>query len=149
MNTYKRNYHPLIPLFYTKGLLNNQQVKEIPKRTLQHWSKNENKCYDFDHWVAPFTEQIDDIQKIYQRNQLKKTMQLIIKISDGYHKVLSDLNNNKKLLKNNAESIVNSIEEIISANNIKVKRAYKFYGISSDWYYREKRKVNCSPVATD
>lgn len=142
--SYKRNYNPLIPLFYTKGLLDNQQLQEIPKRTLQHWNKNENRSYDFDHWVKPFTEQIEDIQKVYERNQLKKTMQFIIKISDGYHKVLSDVNNNNKLLKKNAECIVNSIDEIISETKIKVKRACKFYGVSSDWYYREKRKVNCS-----
>lgn len=144
MTHYKRNYHPLIPVFYSKGLLNKQQLDEIPKRTLQHWKKNKNKNYDFNHWVIPFTEHIEDIQKTYERKQLKKAMQFIIKISDGYHHILNNVTENKKILKQNAKYIISSIDEIISLSNIKVKRACKFYGVSSDWYYREKRKANCS-----
>lgn len=141
-DSYKRNYNPLIPLFYSKGLLSKQQLAEIPKRTQQHWNKN--KVYDFDHWVKPFTEHIEDIQKTYERKQLKKAMQFIIKISDGYHHVLNEVNGSKKILKQNADHIVASIDAIISQSNIKIKRACKFYGVSSDWYYREKRKINCS-----
>lgn len=140
----KRNYHPLIPLFYSKGLLNKEQVEEIPKRTLQHWNTNKNKTYDFDNWVLPFTEHLEDIKKTYERRQLKKVMQFVIKISDGYHSILKEVNGNKTHLKQNANAIIKSIDEITALTKIKVKRACKFYGVSSDWYYREKRKINCS-----
>ncbi len=142
MNSTKRNYNPLIPLFYSKELLSKQQLDTIPKRTQQHWNKE--KSYDFTHWVSPFIDDIENIQKIYQRTQIRKTMQFIIKISDGYHKILSEVHNNKQILKNNAHHIVHSIDEITCQSSIKIKRACKFYGVSSDWYYREKRKVNCS-----
>ena len=85
-----------------------------------------------------------DIQKTYERIHLKKMMQFMIKVSDGYQNVLKQVNGNKKIVKQNAGHIVKSINEIVSLSKIKVKRACKFYGVSSDWYYREKRKVNCS-----
>ena len=69
---YKRNYHPLIPLFYIKGILDENQLGEIPKRTLQHWNKNKDKHYDFESLVFPFVNELGDIQKIYERKQLKK-----------------------------------------------------------------------------
>lgn len=140
----KRNYNPLIPVFYSKGMLSKDQVEQIPKRTRQHWNKNKNRQYDFDHWITPFTDHIEDIQKIYERTHLKKTIQFVIKISDGYHHILNQINGNKKIVRQNAAHIVNAIDQIVSLSNIKVKRACKFYGISSDWYYREKRKINCS-----
>lgn len=142
--SYKRNYHPLIPLFYSKGMLSKQQLNEIPKRTIQHWNKNKDKQYDFNDWVRPFTENIENIQKTYERKQLKKVMQFVIKISDGYHHILNEINGSKKVLKDNASQILASIDAIISQSHVKIKRACKFYGVSSDWYYREKRKINCS-----
>ncbi|WP_299101952.1 hypothetical protein [uncultured Winogradskyella sp.] len=143
-NLYKRNYHPLIPLFYTKGLLSKQQLDKIPKRTLQHWKKNKNKHYDFDHWVLPFTNDIEDIKKTIERQQLKKAIRLMIRVSDGYHQILKTVGKNKQLQKQNASYVVNSIDSIINLTKIKTQRACKFYGVSSDWYYREKRKINCS-----
>ncbi len=143
-DSYKRNYHPLIPLFYSKGILSKQQVDKIPKRTLQHWNKNKNQQYDFDSWVKPFSNHLEDIQKTYERVHLKKMMQFMVKVSDGYQSVLNEITDNKKVLKENAKPIVRSIDSIVSLSKMKVKRACKFYGVSSDWYYREKRKINCS-----
>ena len=145
--TSKRNYNPLIPLLYSKGLLSKQQLCEIPKRTLQHWNQHKNKNYDFDHWASPFIENIEDFKKTYERTYLKKTMQFIVKMSDGYERVLNQVAGNKKTIKENATYIITAIDEILSFSNIKTKRACKFYGVSSDWYYREKRKVNCSNLS--
>ncbi len=141
---YKRNYHPFISYFYVADMLSFEQMNQIPKRTLQHWDKHKNKKYHFQDWVLPYTENLNDIKKVHQRVNLKRTMKFIIKISDGYHNVLNEITNNKKLLKQNADTIVNSIDEIVSLSKIKVKRACQFYGVSSDWYYREKRKIKCS-----
>jgi len=35
----KRNYNPLIPLFYSKGMLSKEQLEEIPIGTQQHRNK--------------------------------------------------------------------------------------------------------------
>ncbi len=145
MNTspYKRTYNPLIPLFYTKGILTSQQIDKIPKRTLQHWTKNKNKPYAFDHWVTPFVNHIDDIQKTYERIHLKKAIKIMITISDGYRRVLSQITESKKIVKQHSKHIISAIDEIVSVSSCKVKRACKFYGVSTDWYYREKRKIKC------
>lgn len=144
LSNYKRNYHPLIPLFYEKGLLNKEQLSQIPKRTQQHWNNNKYKNYDFNEWVVPFTKELNTIQKTYERKFLRKTIRTIIKISDGYHKVLNTVSSRKKILAENSESIVKAIDVIIAETSVKTKRACKLYGVSKDWYYREKRKVKCS-----
>lgn len=140
---YKRTYHPLIPLFYVKGLLDHKVVTEIPKRTLQHWNKQKEKQYDLQHIVHPFLDELEDIQKILQQRQLRKTMKFILYLSNGYQKVLNQIHSSKKIVGQNAEFIVNSINKIVEISGITVKRACQFYGVSSDWYYREKRKINC------
>ena len=141
---YKRNYHPLIPLFYIKGILDENQLNQIPKRTIQHWNKNKDKHYDFESLVFPFVNELEDIKKIYERKQLKQTMKFILHLSDGYQKVLNEVHNSKKIVKQNTNFIIKSINQIVSVSGINIKRACKFYGVSSDWYYREKRKINCS-----
>jgi len=141
---YKRNYHPLIPLLYTKGILDKNQLSDIPKRTLQHWNKHKNKQYDFENLVSPYLNELENIQKIYQQKQLKKTMKFILHLSDGYQKVLQNIHRSKRVVKQNKSFIMTAIHQIITTSGISTKRACKFYGVSSDWYYREKRKINCS-----
>jgi len=143
-NFYKRNYHPFVCPLYIAGMFSYEQIKQIPKRTLQHWDNNKHKKYDHQDWVKPYTDNIENIKKTHERVNLKRTIKFIIKLSNGYHNVLNEITNNKKLLKKNADSIINSIDSIVSLTRINVKRACKFYGVSSDWYYREKRKIKCS-----
>jgi len=143
-DTYKHNYHPFISFLYLSNMLSSEQLIQIPKRTLQYWHKNKEKKYDYSHWVKPYTQEFENIEKVHNRMNLKRTIRFIIKMSDGYHQILKQVNGNKNVLKKNANYIINSIDAIISLSKIKVKRACKFYGVSSDWYYREKRKINCS-----
>ncbi|MDG2194270.1 MAG: hypothetical protein P8K77_05355 [Polaribacter sp.] len=125
-------------------MLSQEQRIQIPKRTQQYWSTNKEQQYDYSHWVKPYAEEFENIEKVHNRINLKRTIRFIIKMSDGYHQVLKEVNSNKKVLKKNANYVVSAIDQIIDVSKIKVKRACRFYGVSSDWYYREKRKINCS-----
>ncbi len=141
---YKRNYHPLIPLFYANGILNKEQLNEVPKRTLQHWNTQKNKQYDLEYLVTSYVNDLKSLKKVHERTQHRKTMQFIVKLSNGYQQVINELHRDKKVVHKNAKHIITSIDHIVTRSNIKTKRACKFYGVSSDWYYREKRKINCS-----
>jgi len=74
---------------------------------------------------------------------LKETIRFVVNVSDGYHQVLSSITNNKKALKENAKHIITSIDKIVITTKIKAKKACQFYGVSKDWYYREKNKIKC------
>ncbi len=45
---FKRNYHPLIILFYSNGMLSQQQLKLLPKTTKHNWNKfSHDKYYHY------------------------------------------------------------------------------------------------------
>lgn len=141
---YKRNYHPLVILFYTYGMLDSEQLNAIPKNTRSNWNKFKHEHYDCTNWVAPYLLQFDDLKSIFMREHLRKTILIMISISDGFHKVLSSITKKKSLIKDNALSIITSIDTLVRVSNIKIARVCNFYGVTKDWYYREKRKIICS-----
>ena len=130
-NFYKRNYHPLIPLFFTKGIFNEAQLKDVPKRTLQSWSKNKNKVYDMGYLVHPFINQIENLQKIHKRTERRKMIEFALTLSKGYGQILKRIPKKKKLLKENANFIVEAIDNILELSNIKLN------------YHRLKAKGLC------
>lgn len=125
-------------------MLDVEQLENIPKNTRNNWDKFKHESYDCDEWIQPYLKNFEDIRDVYTRAHLYKTMKTIVSISNGYRKVLSEITKHKKTLKNNADTIVNSIDKLIKVSNIKTKRACSFYGVSKEWYYREKRKIRCS-----
>lgn len=141
---YKRNYHPLIILFYAYGMLDKEQLSSIPKNTRNNWNKFKHENYDLDDWVKPFLVQFEDIKTIYMRMHLRKTMVLLLQISNGFHEVLSSITKNKTFLKNNANTIVSSIDRLTNVSQLKIDRICDFYGVTKNWYYKEKRKLKCA-----
>lgn len=57
--------------------------------------------------------------------------------------MLQEFSHNKQLLKLHADKIITSIEKMKLLVNVNVKTACKYYGISKDWYYNQKRKLVC------
>ena len=148
VSLYKRNYHPLIILFYMYGMLDHEQLAYIPKNTRKNWNKFKHEHYDCEEWIRPFLKNFEDIKTVFMREQLMKSMFILVRISKGYHQVLSSITQKKKLLKEHADSIVKSINKLIAVSEIKITQACRFYGVSRDWYYREKQRLKCtlSPI---
>ncbi len=148
VSLYKRNYHPLIILFYVYGMLDHEQLACIPKNTRKNWNKFQHEGYDCEEWVRPFLKNFEDIKMIFMREQLMKSMMILVSISNGYHQVLSSITQKKKLLKEHTDAIVASIDKLVAISGIKIIRACRFYGVSKDWYYREKQRLKCtlSPI---
>ena len=145
MNTkfYKRNYHPMTILLYTSDMLDTEQLKQLPKTTKHNWNKFKHEDYYGYDWAEAYIEQFDNIKDVFASAFLYKAMRFMVKSHRGYNKMLQELTHNKNLLKLHASSIVNSIEKMSDFAKIKVTTACKYYGISKDWYYLQKRKVYC------
>jgi len=55
--------------------------------------------------------------------------------------MLQELTHNKNLLKLHASNIIDSIGHMALFAKVKITTAHKFYGVSKDWNYTEKRKI--------
>lgn len=145
---YKRNYHPIIILLYISGMLDGKQLNQLPKTTKHNWNKFKHENYYGFDWAEAYIEQFDNIKDVFASTFLFKAMRFMVKSHRGYHKMLQELTQNKNLLKLHAHSIVNSIEQMSAFAQVKITTACKYYGISKDWYYLQKRKIYCeiSPI---
>ncbi len=141
---FKRNYHPLIILFYSSGMLSQQQLKLLPKTTKHNWNKFSHDKYYGYSWAKSYIEQFDAIKDVFASSFLFKTIRFMVEIRKGYLNMLQELTHNKNLLKLHANNIIDSIGHMVLFAKVKVTTACKFYGVSKDWYYTEKRKIVCS-----
>ncbi|WP_339883497.1 hypothetical protein [Polaribacter vadi] len=141
---YKRNYHPLVVLLYTSGMLDMRQIGELPKTTKYNWNQFKHENYYGTDWVSSYINQFEDIKTVFASAFLYKSLRFLIETRKGYLSMLQEFSYNKQLLKLHADKIISSIEKMKSLANVNVVTACKYYGISKDWYYREKAKIVCS-----
>ncbi|WP_439131431.1 hypothetical protein [Polaribacter sp.] len=140
---YKRNYHPLIILLYASGMLDTKQLCELPKTTKYNWNQFKHQNYYGNEWVSSYIKQFDDIKDVFASAFLYKSLRFLVETRKGYLNMLQEFSYNKQLLKLHADNIITSIEKMKSLANVNVKTACKYYGISKDWYYHQKRKLVC------
>lgn len=140
----KRNYHPLIIILFASGMLSLDELSELP-RTTKHNRKHFKHDNYFGHqWVENYIKQFDDIKDVFQSKFTARAIKTILKTRRGYYNMLGELVHHKNLLKLHAKSIVASIEEMARFSKVTIVKSCKFYGISKDWYYAQKRKITCS-----
>ena len=142
-NFYKRNYHPIIIVLYVSGMLDVQQLNQLPKTTKHNWNQFKHENYFGMEWAEKYIHQFDAIKEVFASAFLYKSLRFMVKSHRGYHKMLQELTYNKNLLKLHANTIITSIEDMCAFAKVNVKTACKFYGISKDWYYLQKRKIVC------
>ncbi len=125
-------------------MLSLEELNEIPRTTKHNWSQfNHNNYYGY-HLVEGYIKQFDDIKDVFQSKFTARAIKTILKTRRGFYNMLGELVHHKNLLKQHANSIVTSIEDISQFSKVTITKACKFYGISKDWYYAQKRKTTCS-----
>lgn len=129
-------------------MLDTQQLKQLPKTTKHNWNTFRHENYYGYEMALPYIKQFDDIKDIFASQYIKKALRFILHTRRGYYKMLGELKHNKNLLKLHANNIIDSIDHIASFAKVKVTTACKYYGVSKDWYYTQKRKIVCglSPI---
>jgi transposase InsO family protein len=94
--------------------------------------------------VSSYIHQFDAIKDVFASSFLFKSLRFLVETRKGYLHMLQEFSQNKQLLKLHATKIITSIEKMKSLANVNVVTACKYYGISKDWYYKEKAKIVCS-----
>lgn len=141
---YKRNYHPLVIILYASGMLDDKQLAQIPKTTRHNWKQFSHENYYGNDWTIDYIKQFDAIKDVFASKFLFKSLRVLTQTRKGYHAMLGELAHHKNLLKLHADKIITAIEHISSFAKVKVTSACKYYGVSKDWYYREKAKIVCN-----
>tara|TARA_R110002051_G_C8744341_1_gene499508 strand:- start:979 stop:2217 length:1239 start_codon:yes stop_codon:yes gene_type:complete len=124
-------------------MLDTKKIRELPKTTKYNWNQFSHENYYGNDWVATYIKQFEDIKSVFASTFLFKSLRFFVETRKGYLNMLQEFSYNKQLLKLHADKIITSIEKMKSLANINVKTACKYYGISKDWYYNQKRKVVC------
>lgn len=140
---YKRNYHPLIVLLYVSGMLDTKQLSELPRTTKFNWNQFRHENYYGNDWAEKYINQFEDIKTVFASAFLFKSLRFLVETRKGYLAILQEFSYNKQLLKLHANKIIASIEKMKSLAKVNITTACKYYGISKDWYYREKAKIVC------
>ncbi len=140
---YKRSYHPLVCMLYMHGMLTEAQMKQLPKTTKHNWNHYDHEDHFGHEWIQDFLADFDDIKSVFQRKHLMKTLKLICVMSNGYHEIMTEIGSQKRLLQKHASTIIGCIERTAEYAKVNVDSVCKYYGISRDWYYRQRNKLVC------
>lgn len=140
----KRNYHPLIIILFTSGMLSIDELGQLPRTTKHNWKHFKHDNHFGHEWVESYIKQFDDIKDVFQSKFITRAIKTILKTRRGFYNMLGELVHHKNLLKQHVDSIVTSVEDMAQFLDVTIRKACKFYGISKDWYYAQKRKVRCS-----
>ena len=125
-------------------MLSINELDHIPRTTKYNWKQFEHHNYYGYEWALDYIKQFDDIKDVFQSKFTARAIKTILKTRKGFYNMLGELVHHKNLLKQHANSIITSIEDMARFSNVTISKACKFYGISKDWYYAQKRKVRCS-----
>ena len=140
---YKRKYHPLIILLYVSNMLAKEQIMQIPNTTLSYWNNfTHDDCYGAE-WAGKYIHQFDQIKDVYSSSFLFKSMVFMVQSRQGFLRIIEDLNDSKKMMRKHAKAIIESVEVMRNKSNFSLNTICKYFGISRDWYYAQKRKVIC------
>ena len=124
-------------------MLSSEELHQLPRTTKHNWKHFNHDSYYGYHWAEGYIKQFDDIKDVFQSRFTARAIKTILKTRRGYYKMLGELVHHKNLLKQHANSIVTSIEDMAQFSKVTIVKACKFYGISKDWYYAQKRKITC------
>ena len=124
-------------------MLSLDELSEIPRNTKHNWKHFNHDNYFGHKWAEGYIKQFDDIKDIFQSKFTARAIKTILKTRRGFYNMLGELVHHKNLLKQHANSIIESAEAIAQLSKVAVSKACKFYGISKDWYYAQKRKIVC------
>ncbi len=125
-------------------MLDTKQLCELPKTTKYNWNQFKHDNYYGTDWVSSYVEQFDNIKDVFASAFLYKSLRFLIETRKGFLNMLQEFSHNKQLLKLHADKIIRSIEKMKYLANVNIKTACKYYGVSKDWYYREKTKIVCN-----
>jgi hypothetical protein len=144
MNTYKNRYHPLVILMYHSEMLSVEELAKIPRNTKRNWNRfNLNNYYGFEMAEA-YIDDFDHIKDVLKNKHLKSAMKFMCTLSNGYKNVISEIEDNKKLVKKHKLEISNAISKIAKQGKLNISTACHLFGVNKNWFYRHRKKEKCT-----
>jgi hypothetical protein len=122
-------------------MLSLEELDKIPRTTKHNWKQFHHDNYFGYKWAESYINQFDDIKDIFKSKFTARAIKTILKNRRGFYNMLGELVHHKNLLKQHADSIIDSIEDMARFSKVAISKACKFYGVSKDWYYAQKRKI--------
>jgi hypothetical protein len=139
-NSYKRRYHPMVLLLFHSKMLSAEQLAQIPRTTQYNWSRFQHKDHFGYEMAEQYIQDFDNIKEVLISKHLLLGMKFMCSLSRGYKKLIAEIENNKKLLRQHA----NGIGDIARKGRMKKSDACRLFGVTKDWFYRHRKKVQCS-----
>jgi transposase InsO family protein len=140
----KRKYHPLIIILYSSGMLDQIQLKDIPRNTRWRWNNFNHSDYYGHELVEDYTQKFDEIKNVYSNKYLFKATRFMCSMSAGFNKIISEFEQKKSILRKNALDIIASVDRMRQYSALNTKNICRIFGVSRDWYYRHRNQYRCS-----
>jgi len=136
----KRAYHTDLILCFQLNLLPPEELKNIPSSTRDYWKKidlTKHYGYDFNSCQSD----VLTLKTIASNKKLIRIGKAICHVYMAYKSIISDINSSKKVIRQNAKTVVDTITRV--SPTLGLKRAVKLFGISIRQFYNWKNKVDC------
>lgn len=140
-NSLKRSYHPLVLYFYFNNQLTKEQIKQIPKTTLNYWQNIKREELFGNEWFALFQKEQSDFLKIQQHRYIFKCLRIVLKTLKCFCLVQEQCTDFKKVLRKNHTKIAETIDYLKSTINL--KDACRIFSITEQQYHVWKNKKIC------
>ena len=125
-------------------MLTPEQLTQIPRTTQNNWNDFKHEDYFGFHLAEDYIKDFDLIKNVLISKHLKTATKFMCALSRGYSDIISEIENNKKLLRKHASDIIYSIGRIAKYGGMKITDASRLFGVSKDWFYRHRKKTACS-----
>lgn len=125
-------------------MLSPEQLSLIPRTTKNEWKEFKHFNYYGYEIAKDYIADLDYIKDVLTNRHLRYGMRFMCTLSYAYRDVISTIENNRKLLRENAEKITHSIRRLSKLGKIKIADACAIYGVSRDWFYRHRAKRVCN-----
>lgn len=137
----KRTYHTDIIIQYKLGILPKEILGLIPSSTLHNWGKLDiNKLFGMEY-AHKSHDNIKMLKDIMNKNRLLKAVRALYYVSGTYEKLLQEVKNPIKLLRDSKELVIKTIDR--AREHVGLDRALKAFKVSQQQFYAWKRKINC------
>jgi hypothetical protein len=129
---------------YHSKMLSVKELAKIPRNTKRNWDRFNHSNYHGFEMAEAYINDFDHIKDVLRSKHLKSAMRFMCTMSNGYKNVISEIENNKQLVKNHKADISNAISKIAKQGKLNIGKACELFGVSKNWFYRHRKKEKCT-----
>ena len=125
-------------------MLTPEQLAMIPSSTRSRWDGYRHDDYFGFEMVEDYIDSFDYIQQVLVSKHIKQGLRFMCTLRTGYKSIISEIEGNKKMMRNHADKITFAIERFARKSKINKTDVCSIFGVSRDWFYRHREKKVCT-----